>query len=139
MRTKHLVIILILVVVAFIILFSMTQRKPIASDWVESDYQSYILEKLGGESEYHLSDGSRVDILTHQYAIEIDYAYKWAEAIGQSLYYAEMSEREPGIVLILANRDSYKAYIDRIILMARKYKITVWTVDEFGSFKVLKQ
>jgi hypothetical protein len=138
MRTKHLIIILILVIVAFIILFTMTQRKPIASAWVESDYQSYVLEKLGGESEYRLSDGSRVDILTHQYAIEIDYAYKWAEAIGQSLYYAEMSEREPGIVLILANRDNYKAYIDRILLMARKYKITVWTVDAFGNLKNIK-
>jgi len=138
MKSKHLIIIFILVVVVFVSLLVVTRRRVITTDWVESDYQAYVLEELGGESEYDLSDGTRVDILTRTHAIEIDYAYKWAEAVGQSLYYAEMAERDPGIVLILARRDNYKAYIKRILLMARKYKITVWTVDEFGDFKQLK-
>jgi len=139
MKAKQLIIILIVVVILFVTLLVVTRRRVITTDWVEADYQSYILEKLGGEAEYNLSDGSCVDILTHEYAIEIDYAYKWAEAIGQSLYYAEVAERDPGIVLILARRDNYRAYINRILLMARKYKITVWTIDEFGDFKNIKQ
>ena len=35
-----------------------------------------------------MPDGTRCDILTDTHAIEVDFADKWAEAIGQSLNYA---------------------------------------------------
>lgn len=45
-------------------------------------------------------DGTRCDILTDEYAIEVDFANKWAEAIGQALNYAiqfnKMPERPSG-------------------------------------------
>jgi hypothetical protein len=33
--------------------------------------------------------------------VEFDWAEKWAEAVGQSLHYARMTGKRPGIVLIL--------------------------------------
>ncbi|MFH1027609.1 MAG: hypothetical protein V1791_06370 [Pseudomonadota bacterium] len=35
------------------------------------------------------------------YAVEVEYAHKWAEAIGQSLYYSRMTGKKPGVVLIM--------------------------------------
>jgi len=56
----------------------------------EQDYQNYFCtEVVEGETEKYLEDNSgRIDCLTDQYAIEVDFASKWAEAIGQALYYS---------------------------------------------------
>lgn len=67
----------------------------------ESDYQVAWCYHRNGEVEYILPDRTRVDCLVDGYAIEFDYAKKWAEAIGQSLYYAYHTEHLPGIVLIM--------------------------------------
>lgn len=36
--------------------------------------------------EYVLPDRTRVDCLTDEYAIEIEFAENWAESIGQAMY-----------------------------------------------------
>ena len=48
-----------------------------------------------------MPDGTRCDILTDTHAIEVDFADKWAEAIGQSLNYAMQTGKKAGIVLVL--------------------------------------
>ena len=50
--------------------------------------------------EYRLSNGARVDCLSPDYAIEVDWTEKWAEAIGQALYYAAETDRKPAVILI---------------------------------------
>lgn len=66
----------------------------------EKFYQEQVCEKLGGVAEYRLPDGTRVDCLTKMYAIEFDFAPKWAEAIGQSLYYASQTNRKAKVIII---------------------------------------
>lgn len=66
----------------------------------EKFYQELVCEKLGGVFEYRLPDRTRVDCLTTMYAIEFDFAPKWAEAIGQSLYYASQTGRKAKAILI---------------------------------------
>ena len=39
--------------------------------------------EIGGKVEVVMKDGTRCDILTATHAIEVDFAKKWAEAIGQ--------------------------------------------------------
>ena len=51
----------------------------------ESLYQEQYAKKLGGRTEVTMPDGTRCDILTDTHAIEVDFADKWAEAIGQVL------------------------------------------------------
>ena len=61
----------------------------------ERDNQKIIHEELGGQMEVVLDCGSRVDLVFElegertfgMVACEIDWAYKWAEGIGQSIYY----------------------------------------------------
>ena len=35
------------------------------------------------------------------YAVEFDFAEKWAEAVGQALYYALKTGKKPAVVLIM--------------------------------------
>lgn len=90
----------------------------------EIDNQKIIFAELGGEMEYVLSDGSRVDIVTDnpREAIEIDWANKRYEGIGQAIFYmfalnAELilEARESGVVDV----SKLKYYQPRVILLAK--------------------
>lgn len=49
---------------------------------------------------YHLRSRGEVDCLSEAFAIEVDWADKWAEAIGQSMYYAAETGKKPAIILL---------------------------------------
>ena len=92
----------------------------------EAKYQQRAAKRLGGKTEVVLFDGTRADIVTMSWAIEVDYADKWAEAIGQSLYYAAVTQKEPGIVLILENRSRDTKYVQRCLVLCHKLGIKLW-------------
>jgi hypothetical protein len=96
----------------------------------EAYYQLKINEIVQGEIEYKLSDGTRVDILTDDYAIEVDFARKFYEAMGQAAHYAIRTNRKPAIWLI-ATKKSDEKYIDRAMKNANDTKVTVGK-DEFN-------
>jgi len=100
----------------------------------ENFYQKLWCDKAGGILEYPLKDRTRVDCLTHQYAIEFDFGSKWAEALGQALHYSLMTGKKPGIVLILEN-DKDKKYWVRLNDIIRNYglKIQVWSIGRSGG------
>lgn len=77
--------------------------------------------------EYVLPDRTRVDCLTDEYAIEFDFADHWAEAIGQSLHYAEMTNRKPGIVLIIEDPKDER-HLKKLRPIAEKTGIRIWVI-----------
>jgi len=77
----------------------------------ESYYQKIAAEKYRGETEVSMPDGTRCDIVTETHAIEVDFADKWGEAIGQSLNYAFQSGKKAGILLILESPSDEKHLI----------------------------
>ncbi|MFQ5442610.1 MAG: hypothetical protein ACE5EB_07795 [Thermodesulfobacteriota bacterium] len=91
-------------------------------------YQESWCDRAGGLTEVTLSDFSRVDCLTDEYAVEMDFARKWAEAVGQALFYGSMTGRRPAIVLILEN-DGDRRYLKRLYLTIEKWglPVRVWT------------
>ncbi len=91
----------------------------------ESYYQKKWCDSWHGIMEYKLSDDTRVDCLTKTYAVEFDFAPKWAESVGQSLYYAQETSKKPAIVLILEKDTDYK-YYTRAQKLAKKYDIQLW-------------
>jgi len=97
----------------------------------EKDYQLFAGDYLGGEVEVSM-EGVRVDIITDHNAIEVDYTYKWYEALTQSLYYAILTGKKPGIVLILDGRspDTMYKHVLRLLLTIRLYDLSVdlWTI-----------
>ncbi|WP_243374672.1 hypothetical protein [Geotalea sp. SG265] len=100
----------------------------------EREYQQAWCENVKGTTEYRLDDGTRVDCITEQYAVEFDFAPKWAESVGQALYYAEMTGRKPGVVLILEKATDTR-YVDRLKKIADRYGIMQWimTLDDIDK------
>lgn len=92
----------------------------------EKEYQQAWAEKNNAEVEVVLDDNARVDCVTDEYAVEFDFANKWAEAIGQSLYYAIKTDKKPAIVLIMENPEKEEKYFNRLNAVAEKYNITVF-------------
>lgn len=88
-------------------------------------YEGLFAKAINGTTQVVLKDLSRVDIVTDTFAIEIDFADKWAESIGQSLYYAHMLDRKPGVLLIV-NGNAEERYVLRLLKVAEKEDITVW-------------
>lgn len=91
----------------------------------EKAYQDVWCSKNGGLTEYVLNDKARVDCLTKNHAIEFDFAPKWAESIGQALYYGLKTDKPPGIVIIV-EKSGEDRFIKRVKAVADKYGITVW-------------
>ena len=99
--------------------------------YIESINQSHF----GGRTEVSMT-GGRADIVDDNYAIEVEFANKWKDAIGQSLWYGLQLERQPGIVLIMKTIQDRKYGI--MLQSAIDYagltdKIRVWFhPDAFG-------
>jgi hypothetical protein len=93
----------------------------------EKDYQQFWCNKHHGTLEYRLDDGTRVDCLTSEYAVEVDFAHKWAEAIGQALFYSKMTSRKPGVLLIMHERGDNK-FLKRLRKVAAEQGIRIWTI-----------
>lgn len=95
-----------------------------AHDHKEKEYQNAWCAKESGVTEYVLDDLARVDCLTDEYAIEFDFAPKWAEAIGQALYYSIKTGKKPGVVLIKKTEEPKNE--QRLKTVADRYGIKVW-------------
>jgi hypothetical protein len=85
-----------------------------------------------GQVEVVLADGVRCDCLTDTHAIEIDFARKWYEAIGQALYYGLQTGRRPGVGLIV-EKDTDKRYFIRLNSVILHYGLPIDTW-EIGSW-----
>jgi len=89
---------------------------------VESYYVNEWCTPDFGRKEAILWDLTRVDCLAKDYAIEFDFAKKWAESIGQSLYYSKMTGKSPAVVLILTSPLDYR-YVNRVERLDKGIKI----------------
>ncbi len=99
----------------------------------EKDYQeSWCSGK--GVTEFVLPDKTRVDCLTDSHAIEFDWAKKWAEAIGQSLYYSFATNKKAGIVIILKSEKD-KKHLTKLysVIEHNKLEIDVWLIKDFSQ------
>ena len=64
--------------------------------------------------EYKYNDYTRVDCLTDIYAVEFDFANKWAESIGQVEYYALKTGKRGMVILILEHPKKELIYYKRV-------------------------
>jgi len=93
----------------------------------EADYVARWCEGRG-QVEYVLDDRTRVDCLTPEFAVEADFGHKWAEAIGQALYYGHMTNRQPGVLLIVGPGDH--RFLRRFHTAADGLGIRLFTLDK---------
>jgi hypothetical protein len=93
-----------------------------------------------GQVEIPLKDhikGKRAvhcDCLSETHAIEFDFADKWAEAIGQSLYYAYLTGKKAGIYLIIERQEDL-GYLERLKGAINKgnLDIDIWIITPNGE------
>lgn len=119
---------LLLVLLSFLLL-SCGPPKKLNEKW----YQERWCALQNGESEVRLEDKTRCDCLTNEYAIEVDFSRKWAEAVGQSLHYAKMTGKQAGILLIVeSNKDS--RHYERLegLIEYHQLPIKVWQTNQAG-------
>jgi len=102
----------------------------------EKVYQEHFCKQFGGVSEYRLKDRTRVDCLLNDYAIEVDFAKKWAESIGQSLYYASQTSRKAAVLLIMEDPEKDEKYLHRLKNVSQKHGIEIWIIDQ--AFNIQK-
>lgn len=96
----------------------------------EKVYQKYFCQQLGGIIEYRLKDKTRVDCLLDDYAIEVDFAQKWAESIGQSLYYASETSRKAAVLLIMEDEKKDLKYLRRLKSVSQFHNIDIWIINK---------
>ena len=95
----------------------------------EKYYQTQLCNELDGVMEQRLLDRTRVDCLTDEYAIEVDFAKKWAESVGQSLYYALMTEKKPAVGFIVRDSAKDERRMKRLKVLAEKYHIKIFEIE----------
>ncbi len=65
----------------------------------EAAWRDALAAELGGLAEVSI-EGGRIDVLTDDLAIEVDWQHKWHEGLGQALHYADATERDGAVALI---------------------------------------
>ena len=120
------------IMILFLVIFFLHSPITFAANiHKEKEYQNVWCARHNGEIEYTLDDNTRVDCLTEDYAIEFDFAYKWAEAVGQALYYALKTNKKPGIVLIIEKEKRDQKNLKRLEILTDKYNIKLWTITPY--------
>jgi hypothetical protein len=73
----------------------------------------------------------RIDLLSDDYAIEVDRLEKFHEAIGQALHYAKETGRKPAIaIFIVDRRQGDKEKLKYVTWLCNYYKIKVWFIND---------
>lgn len=100
-----------------------------AHKYPEKHYQDQWC-KDKGQAEYILPDKTRCDCLTNDHAIEFDFAGKWYEAVGQSLYYSLQTGKKAGIVLIIEKSADRKYWL-RLNSTIDHFKLPIdtWAIE----------
>lgn len=111
------------------LLFAATLFSQITERQRETYYQQKFAEAINGKREVVLEDRTRVDIVTNTHVIEVDFAEKWAESIGQSLHYQGMMYKKKAGVLLIVEGRTEERFLDRLVGVAAKHGIDVWVWD----------
>jgi len=99
----------------------------------EKDFQKAFNEAYfdgRAKAEVRVKYG-RVDLLTGEFAIEVDRLSKFHEGIGQALHYAEETGKKPGLALfIVAPRKQDLKKLDYVSELCRENGIRVWYIND---------
>lgn len=93
----------------------------------EKAYRDEWCSRFNGETEVTLNDRTRVDCITENYVVELDFAAKWAECLGQALHYADLTGKRGACVLIIEHGKDWK-HFKKLRHTARKHNIKAWYI-----------
>lgn len=99
----------------------------------EKDFQNAFNEAFfngRAKSEVRVQYG-RVDLLTGEFAIEVDRLSKFHEGMGQALHYSEETGKKPALAIFIIDpgkKDLKK--LDYVSDLCREYGIKVWYINK---------
>jgi hypothetical protein len=99
---------------------------------------------MKGQQEVRLPNRRSVDIVTDTFAIEVEFANKWTQSIGQSLDYAKSLNKKAGILLIIEGikTDRYvKELMDFIVFYHLPIKVWIMNSvdDSWGTVEIITE
>lgn len=74
----------------------------VPTDSNEHQWTTALAETIRGKPEVTVEFG-RADVLTENYAVEVDFLPKWKEGLGQALHYGDVTGLIPVLALIVRN------------------------------------
>ena len=97
----------------------------------EASVNAEWCESVNGLIEVQTKDKTFIHCLTDEYSIEAEFDYNWKEAIGQSLHYAETTNKKAAILFIKRNK-SKKDYLSELNRVITKFDlpITIFVILE---------
>ena len=118
---------------ALLVSFPVHAKREHPENW----YQTKWCQEQDGKAEVSLPDRTRCDCVTKGYAIEIDFANKWYQAVGQSLHYSLQTNKRAGILLILESSKDRK-YWEKLNRVIKKFglPIDVWTIGDGADYDI---
>ena len=126
-------------IIVLSVLFLLSFEVEAKTLFKEADYQRVWCSLNGGEVEYVNEDKTRVDCLTREHAVEFDFAKKWAESVGQALYYSVLTGKRGKVVLIIEKPSEFK-YLNRIFILSKKFNFDVeYVTPEIFSYSTIKK
>ncbi len=79
----------------------------------EREQVERLAEKYNAKTEVVMWDRTRVDLLNKTHAIEVDWSHKYSEGIGQAIYYAAITGKQPGLILLVKDLSKEQRFIYR--------------------------
>tara|TARA_B100000575_G_C22690227_1_gene418633 strand:+ start:114 stop:485 length:372 start_codon:yes stop_codon:yes gene_type:complete len=90
----------------------------------ENSVNTQWCDSINGISEYRTSYGTYVDCLTDEFAIETEFDFNWKESIGQSLHYAEATNRKPAIHIVIRPQSTVN-YLDQLNKTINRFNMPI--------------
>lgn len=101
---------------------------------LESWYADALAVELSAKTEVRMRNGTRCDVLSSTHSVEVEFAEKWCESIGQALNYASQTGRRGAVALILES-DSDERFLVRLrtVISWHQLPIAVIVLRPFGD------
>jgi hypothetical protein len=103
------------------------QPKPDAA--IENDETRRLAPKYGGTPQVKMLDGTWCDLLTRTHAIEVEWAAKHYEAVGQAIHYGNQTGRRPGVILLVKDPAKEWRFIMRCAYSCGSRDIGFWVEE----------
>ncbi len=104
-----------------------------AQSYSESDWHMAFNSKVTrGKVEVQHPTG-RIDILTDDYAIEVDHVRNYLAGIKQALQYAAAMKRKPGLALFMDGAEDTAQALDAARKLCAESDVRFWLINEYVS------
>ncbi|WP_444939090.1 hypothetical protein [Microbulbifer sp. JMSA002] len=132
------------ITIAFFI--SSTASSASTSTFSEKELQHYVcheyLKLPESAIEVRLGDGTRADCVGDDYVVEVEFARKWKDSIGQVMHYSNQTRKKPVVYLLMTSPKDMRYYhqmLETLTAQELKFPINVQPVSFYEADKAIQK